>query len=305
MQHWTAADMPDQTGRTAVVTGASSGLGLAVTKALSARGAQVTMAVRNPAKAERIRAQLPDVNLVIREPDLSDLDSVRAFAAELTARGDQIDVLVNNAGIGNQPQSHSPQGHELHFATNHLGHFLLTALLLENLAKGNDPRVVTVASLMYRYGRLDFDNLPITRGYTTARAYSQSKLANVLFALELDRRLRAAKSPIRSMLTHPGIARTPMLGSAPSPLISRLSSTLAGIVSRPVEQGALPIIFAAAAPNAPAAVMLTPGGILRPHRLTPEQLRPHATNPTTAATLWTVSETLTNTPFPTDHNPTT
>lgn len=164
---------------------------------------------------------------------------------------------------------------------------------------------MTVASLMYRYGRLNFDNLPITRGYTTGRAYSQSKLANVLFALELDRRLRAAKSPIRSMLTHPGIARTPMLGSAPSPLISRLSSALAGIVSRPVEQGALPIIFAATAPHAPAAVMLSPCGILRPHRLAPEQLRPHATNPTTAATLWTVSETLTNTPFPALHNPTT
>ncbi|MGW0523858.1 SDR family NAD(P)-dependent oxidoreductase [Crossiella sp. NPDC003009] len=106
--------MPDQTDRTAVVTGASSGLGLAVTKALAARGARVIMAVRNPAKAERIRAQLPDANLVTRELDLSNLDSVRAFAAELTARGDQLDVLVNNAGIGNQPQSHSPQGHELH-----------------------------------------------------------------------------------------------------------------------------------------------------------------------------------------------
>ncbi|MCK2241510.1 MULTISPECIES: SDR family NAD(P)-dependent oxidoreductase [unclassified Crossiella] len=303
MRTWTLATMPDQTGRTAVITGATSGLGLAVAQALSARGARVIMAVRNPAKAEALRPQFPSANLAIHKLDTSDLDSVRSFATDLESRGDQVDVLVNNAGIGNQPHAVSAQGHELHLATNHLGHFLLTALLLPNLANGNDPRVVTVASFLYKLGHFDFDNLHLTRGYSSGRAYANSKLANVLFATELDRRLRATNSPVKSMLTHPGIARTPMLSSAPGPIVSRITGSIAGLLGRPVTQAALPINYAATAPEAPAGQMLSPGKTLHKNQVTQEPLRGRGLTPIATTTLWTHSEALTNATYPTPQTP--
>ena len=249
----------DQTGRTAVVTGAGSGLGLVVATELARRGARVIMAVRDTAKAESLGIE-GDVE--VRELDLLDLDSVRAFAEGV----DAADLLVNNAGVAGQPHRLSPQGHESHFATNHLGHFALTGLLLPVLAKGIEPRVVTVASYMYKYGKFG----DTRKRYSHTRAYADSKLANVLFGLELQRRLEAAGSPVRSYLAHPGMARTPLQSKNSSRLQAVLGTAIARIAGRSAEAGAAPLLHAATAREAPPATLIGPGGA--------EKLRPVATD---------------------------
>src|SRR5918994_6488987 len=189
---WTADDIPDQSGRTFVITGASDGLGLAATRELVRTGGHVVMAVRNEAKGRAAAAEIadaqPGADLEVRKLDLLDLDSVTAFAVDF---GGRVDVLLNNAGIMAPPRSLSPQGHESQFATNHLGHFALTGLLLERIGQGRDPRVVTVSSLAQSHGKVHFDDLTGERGYSPFGYYGQSKFANMLFTLELDRRLRA------------------------------------------------------------------------------------------------------------------
>jgi NAD(P)-dependent dehydrogenase (short-subunit alcohol dehydrogenase family) len=275
---WTADDIPDQTGRTAVVTGAASGLGLVVATALARHGARVIMAVRDTAKGEVVRAGIAG-EVEVRRLDLMDLGSVREFAATV----DAADLLVNNAGVAGRPHRLSPQGHESHFATNHLGHFALTGLLLPVLAKGSEPRVVTVSSYMYRYGRLD----DARARYSHTRAYAGSKLANVLFGLELRRRLDAAASPVRSHLAHPGMARTGMQGKNSSRLQAVLGAAVARIAGRPAELGALPLLYAATAPEAPQASLIGPGRAGAP---IVEKLRPVATDIESARVLWESSE---------------
>ena len=223
---WTASRIPDQTGRTFIVTGANSGLGLATSRQLARRGAHVIMAVRNEAKGRQAIADLadaqPDASLELRRLDLADLDSVRAFADRIHADGVPVDVLVNNAGVMMPPRALSPQGHEIQFAANHLGHFALTGLLLDILQTGNDPRVVTVSSGLHRRGHIHFDDLTGARKYSPIAFYAQSKFANVLFGLELDRRLRAAGRPVRSLLAHPGYAATNLQTSGPTGLLNLL-----------------------------------------------------------------------------------
>ena len=203
---WSAADITDQSGRRAIVTGANSGIGLIAARELARHGAAVVLACRNPAKGEaalaEVRAAAPDADVTLAALDLADLASVRAFAE---ARSEPVDLLVNNAGLMAPPRQVTKDGFELQLGTNHLGHFALTGLLLERLRAGEAPRVVTLSSGAHRMGKIDFDDLQGERRYFRWTAYGQSKLANLLFMRELDRRVRAAGLPLTSVAAHPGL----------------------------------------------------------------------------------------------------
>lgn len=292
MAAWTADQIPDQSGRTVVVTGANSGLGLVTTRQLARRGARVVMAVRDEAKGQRaatgLRAAQPDAALELRRLDLADLDSVRAFADGLHADRVRVDVLVNNAGVMMPPRKLTPQGQELQFASNHLGHFALTGLLLDLLA----DRVVTVSSTMHRRGRIRFDDLTGAGRYSPLGFYAQAKLANVLFGLELHRRLRAAGSPIRSLLAHPGYAATNLQTAGPSGLTALLGRVGNRLLATDAERGALPQLYAATDPAAQSGQFIGPG---RRRRGGPAVARPAPAgqDPAVAARLWEVSQELT------------
>ncbi|MFI1996958.1 SDR family NAD(P)-dependent oxidoreductase [Actinoplanes sp. NPDC020271] len=292
MKHAADWALTDQTGRTFVVTGASSGLGAAITRHLAAHGGRVIMAVRDTEKAEHVRDRLiadhPAADLQIRHVDLLDLANVHAFADRLRADAVTIDALINNGGIGNVPRRLSPQGVESQLATNHLGHFALTALLLDRLSAGRNSVVVTVGSSLYRLGQLDPDDFAAEHGYSPGRAYARSKLANVLFALELDRRLRAAGSPVRSLLAHPGMAKTQLDREAP-PLDRLVGAVLGLFLRRPVDEAVAPILYAATEPAAPAGVHIGPGRPFRPARPTFEKLAGSATDRDLARRLWSRS----------------
>ena len=295
---WTADDIPDQSGRSILITGASDGLGLASTRALAAKGAHVVMAVRNEAKARAAAAEVsdahPGADLEIRNLDLLDLDSVTAFAADF---GGRIDTLINNAGIMAPPRRLSPQGHELQFGTNHLGHFALTGLLLEKIEQGRDPRVVTVSSLRHGYGKIHFDDLSGERGYSAGGYYGQSKFANMLFGLELDRRLRAADSPVRSFIAHPGVSNTNLTHNFPAP-VRLLGKLVVPLITQSSEAGALPQLYAATDPRAESGKYYGPDGRLQ-FKGAPTVVRPveAANDAAVARRLWDVSEELTGVRF--------
>jgi NAD(P)-dependent dehydrogenase (short-subunit alcohol dehydrogenase family) len=288
---WSVDDIPDQTGRRVIVTGANSGLGLSTARELARKGAVVVLACRNQRKGE---AALADVQRVGRAElaslDLGALASVRAFAA---VRTEPVDLLVNNAGLMAPPRGTTADGFELQFGTNHLGHFALTGLLMERLLAGTDPRVVTLSSGMHRFGKLRLDDLQGERRYNRWRAYNQSKLANLLFMRELDRRTRAAGAPIRSVAAHPGYAATHLQTASP-PLIDRtILSVLNRVVAQSADRGALPALYAATM-DVPGGSYAGPDG--------PSELRgsPHlvsmtarAQDPDDARRLWEVSEQLT------------
>lgn len=285
---WT--EVPRQDGRRFVVTGANSGIGFETAKALAACGADVVVAVRNRAKGEAAAAQMSG-SVEVRELDVSDLSSVRAFAADL---GD-VDVLVNNAGILGVPHGPSADGVELHFATNHLGHFALTNLLLPRLT----DRVVVVGSQSHRSGELDLDDLGWTRrGYTPYAAYAQSKLANMLFLAELQRRLTAVGSTLRVTGGHPGSTATSITASTGNGLKTWIGSWGHGLVGMPPWKGALPTLF--------AATMDVPGNTyVGPHRLremsgwpVPVGRSRSAGDPELARALWEASERLSGVSFP-------
>ncbi|HEX2144526.1 MAG TPA: SDR family NAD(P)-dependent oxidoreductase, partial [Glycomyces sp.] len=224
-----------------------------------------------------------------------DLDSVKAFADQFEGR---LDVLVNNAGIMTPPHSLSKQGHESQFATNHLGHFALTGLLLDRIGKGRAPRVVTVSSLAHGRGAIHFDDLTGERGYSPMKFYAQSKFANMLFALELDRRLRLAGSPIRSIVAHPGLADTELLQSMSAPL-RLIGGVVAPLLTQPAAAGALPQLYAATDPRAESGQYFGPDGKkARKGWPTLEAPVPTAKDPETARRLWELSEELTGVRFP-------
>ncbi|MER7843778.1 oxidoreductase [Kitasatospora sp. NPDC096077] len=295
--------IPDQSGRVFVVTGANSGLGLATTRAIARRGGDVVLAVRDEGRGRRavaeITAELPQTRarLEVRRLDLADLDSVRAFADGLRSDGVRPDVLVNNAGVLAPPRTLSAQGHELQFAANHLGHFALTGLLLDLLADGADPRVVTVSSANHRQGRIFFDDLDGERGYSPMARYNQSKLANALFGRELHRRLVAAGSPVRSVLAHPGFAATNIPAGSVG-VVKLLLGRLLLPLAQPAARGALPQLFAATDPEALGGQFIGPAG-LGELRGAPTVVRPaaRALDPEAARRLWELSERLTGVRF--------
>ena len=304
MPRWTADQIPDQAGRTAVVTGANSGLGLVTARELARRGARIIMGVRAVGKGERaaadIRAAAPGAGLEVRRLDLGDLASVRAFASEVAATHPALDLLINNAGIMMPPRGTTADGFETQLGTNHLGPFALTGLLLAALQATPGARVVTVSSIEHKPGHIDFEDLQKERSYAPRNAYRQSKMANALFGLELDRRLRQAGSPLISVLAHPGYSDTNLQTSGPSG-IARLAMKYVGnrVIAQSAERGALPQLFAATAPGVEGGAFYGPDGFqeMRGH---PTLVQPtlEATDPDIARRLWAVSEELTGVSYP-------
>jgi len=295
---WDVGRIPDQSGRTAVVTGANSGLGLVTARELARAGATVVMACRNldkgHAAVDAIRSAVPQAQLQLDELDLASLASVRSFADRFTATRDGLDLLINNAGVMAPPRRLTADGFELQFGTNHLGHFALTGLLLPQLEGREDARVVTLSSTAHRTGRIAFDNLNGDRHYFRWRAYGQSKLANLLFALELDRRLRASGSTVKSLAAHPGYAAT-NLQSAAAPLVDRLVMKVANaVVAQSDEMGALPTLYAATEPGLEGGIYVGPDGIAE-QRGYPKIVQPNgaARDEETARRLWELSADLT------------
>jgi NAD(P)-dependent dehydrogenase (short-subunit alcohol dehydrogenase family) len=295
---WTAKDIPDQSGRTAAVTGANSGLGLVTARELARAGARVVLACRNLDKGhmavDEIRAAVPEAQLQLEELDLASLASVRGFVDRFRATHDGLDLLINNAGVMAPPRRRTADGFELQFGTNHLGHFALTTALLDKLEGREDARVVTLSSTAHKMGRINFDNLGGDRHYFRWNAYGQSKLANLLFALELDRRLRAAGSTVKSLAAHPGYAATNLQSAGP-PLVDRLVMKVGNaLVAQSDEMGALPILYAATEPGLEGGTYVGPDSF-REQRGHPTIVQPNgrARDPETARRLWDVSERLT------------
>ncbi|WP_114853181.1 oxidoreductase [Brachybacterium sp. YJGR34] len=281
-------DLSRLAGRTVVVTGANSGLGLVTARALADAGAHVVLAVRTPATGEQAAASMPGT-VEVRRLDLADLTSVRAFAEELEG---PVDVLVNNAGLMVPPLGRTADGFELQMGTNHLGHFALTGLLLPRLR----DRVVTLSSIGHRMGRIDLEDLNWRRRpYRAMPAYAQSKLANLLFTAELQRRLGAAGSPVRALAAHPGVSSTALFHRGQRPT---LSARFAPLIAQPAEVGAQPTLAAAAA-DLPGDSYVGPGGLLEMRGAPALVSRSRrARDVETARRLWDVSEELTGVRFP-------
>ncbi|WP_214324132.1 oxidoreductase [Nonomuraea sediminis] len=283
MRTWSPSGMPDLTGRKAVVTGANSGIGLPTALELARHGAEVVVTARDAVKGEAtlaaIRQEVPDAKVTYGRLDLADLASVREFASTV----DRVDLLVNNAGIGLIPRRLTKDGFELQFGTNHLGHFALTGLLLPLLLRAGQARVVTVSSDAHAGGRIDFDDLALERGYGRMSAYGRSKLANLLFTLELQRRAEKAGADLLSAASHPGMTATNIVKVGPlKPLMA--------LIMRSPAAGAVPSLYAATSPEirggefvGPKTKLLTPSKTARSGEL--------------AARLWEVSSELTGVRF--------
>ena len=299
MAGWDAGDIPDQTGRVAVVTGANSGLGLVTARELARHGALVIMACRNLDKGRAAQAEVaatasgpkPELETL----DLASLSSVQAFVERFKQSHDHLDLLINNAGVMATPRRLTADGFELHFGTNHLGHFALTNLLLPLMEGRDDARVVMLSSNAHKtVRRIAFDNLNGDRRYFRWNAYGQSKLANLMFALELDRRLRSAGSTVKSLAAHPGYSAT-NLQSAAAPLVDRLVMKVGNaVIAQSDEMGALPVLFAATQPGLQGGTYAGPDG-RGEHRGYPKVVRPNGTarDEDAAERLWDVSAELT------------
>jgi NAD(P)-dependent dehydrogenase (short-subunit alcohol dehydrogenase family) len=294
MSGFSTADLPDLTGQTVIVTGASSGIGLEAAKAFAGKGARVILAVRDEAKGKKAAGALPPAGTAeVRLLDLASLDSVRAFARDWSG---PVDLLINNAGVMIPPLSRTADGFELQFGTNHLGHFALTNLLLPNIT----GRVVTVSSGAHRSGRIDFDDLNWERRrYRRWRAYGQSKLANLLFTAELQRRLTEAGSPVLSMAAHPGYAATNLQSHSGSRLMEVAMGTLGNrLLAQDAASGALPTLYAATG-DLPGNTFAGPsgfGGMRGAPAPCPRSKA--ASDAGVARRLWQVSEQLTGVTFP-------
>jgi NAD(P)-dependent dehydrogenase (short-subunit alcohol dehydrogenase family) len=293
MPGWTVDDMPDQTGKVAIVTGANRGIGFEAARALASKDAQVVMACRSQergaAAAQQIYAEYPDAMVDLMELDLADLASVRQFAKRFTSRYDRLDILINNAGVRMAPElRRTADGFEAQFGTNHLGHFALTGLLLDLLIHTSDARVVTVSSVAHRQGRMDFDNLNGERSYDQQVAYGTSKLANLLFTYELHRRFEASGVGTIAAASHPGWTNTSF---TEHPTLIRVFSSL---FAMPPEQGALPTLYAATAPDVRGGDYYGPGGLGQIWGY-PRQVESNALShdPAVAERLWELSEELT------------
>ncbi|MGH0034222.1 MAG: oxidoreductase [Myxococcota bacterium] len=267
---WSESDVPDLSGRTAVVTGANSGLGLETARVIAGAGARVVLACRDPGRAERaleaIRGRHPFADATAMALDLANLASIRDFAKAFEDRFERLDLLCNNAGVMALPERRTADGFEMQLGTNHLGHFALTGLLLARLRAAGSARVVTVSSAMHRIGRMRFDDLQWTRGYRKWPAYGQSKLANLLFAYELQRRLEGAGWDVASLAAHPGYASTSLQATGPrmegNAFMARFMEWANGIFSQSAAMGALPSLYAACAPEARGGEFYGPGGFM-------------------------------------------
>ena len=310
---WTAADVADQAGRTAVITGANSGIGFEAARVLAARGATVVLACRDPGQADRAAARIAELTggpaggtrgdqVQTVRLDLASLASVREAAEELGSRFPRLDLLINNAGVMMPPYGRTEDGFELQFGTNHLGHFALTGLLLDRLLKSDASRVVTVSSNGHKVGRINFDDLQSERGYRKTRAYAQSKLSNLMFTFELQRRLAAAGTPTIALAAHPGTSRTQLVRHLRGPARVVANAQLGPATSwfaQNAEMGALPMLRAATDPSAQGGQYYGPD---RAFEFTgyPVLVEPtgRARDGTVQDRLWVESERLTGVRFP-------
>jgi NAD(P)-dependent dehydrogenase (short-subunit alcohol dehydrogenase family) len=299
MTSFSVDQIPSQAGRFAIVTGANSGIGYETALALALAGADVVVASRNPAKGEaavaRIQAAAPGAKVAFRQLDLADLASVRRFAEAIAAERPAIDLLVNNAGVmAPEVRLETKDGFELQFGTNYLGHFALTAHLLPLLRQGNGPRVVHVSSIAARRGRIAFDDLQHRRRYRPFPVYGQSKLANLMFALELQRRSDTQGWGLMSIGAHPGVSATDLIANKPT----RDARRIIPLIGQSQAAGALPILFAATAPEARGAGYYGPNGFFElKGAVTPARIVPRALDPVAGARLWDVSQELTRIRF--------
>jgi NAD(P)-dependent dehydrogenase (short-subunit alcohol dehydrogenase family) len=298
---WTAADVPDQSGRVAIVTGANSGLGYDTAAVLAARGAHVVLGVRDLEKgtqaANRIKAASPHADVALQEIDLSSLASIRTAAEALRTNYPRIDLLINNAGVMYVPTREATKdGFEMQFGTNHLGHFALDGLLIDSLLDVPGSRVVTISSVGHRIlAAIHFDDLQWERGYNRVRAYGQSKLANLLFTYELQRRLAARGAPTLALAAHPGFSDTELMRYLPS----FIPGFLWKLATQPADMGALPTLRAATDPAAQGGEYYGPDGIgeVKGHpKLVASSAQSH--NADLQRRLWTVSEELTGVTYP-------
>jgi NAD(P)-dependent dehydrogenase (short-subunit alcohol dehydrogenase family) len=301
-ENWIEEHIPDLTGKVAVVTGANSGLGLETSRVLALRGARVVLSVRSEARgaaaAQEVRADAPTADLDVMCLDLANLESVHRFAETFLVNHDRLDILVNNAGVMAIPHRRTADGFEMQFGTNHLGHFALTGLLLPRLLVMPGARVVTVSSGAHILGKMDFDDLNHEQSYGKWTAYGQSKLANLLFAYELQRKLEAAGSSAISVAAHPGYAATNLQYVGPEMEGSRFNlwvmSTANRVFAQHAAMGALPEIYAATSPEVRGGDYVGPGGLLGSRGFPAKaksSRRSH--DPAPAARLWAVSERLT------------
>jgi NAD(P)-dependent dehydrogenase (short-subunit alcohol dehydrogenase family) len=301
MTKWTATDIPDQTGRVAVITGANTGLGYETALALAAHGAHVVLAVRNPDKgkdaAARITAQSPQADVALQELDLTSLESVRAAARQLRADHERIDLLINNAGVMYPPKSTTKDGFELQFGTNHLGHFALTGLLLDRLLPVAGSRVVTVSSIGHRIlADIHFDDLQWERSYNRVAAYGQAKLANLLFTYELQRRLASHGTTI-AVAAHPGGSNTELMRHLPG--WAAAAYPVLAPIFQDAAMGALPQLRAASDPAVLGGQYYGPDGIGQTRgypKIVGSSKKSHDVE--RQRRLWTVSEELTAVTYP-------
>jgi NAD(P)-dependent dehydrogenase (short-subunit alcohol dehydrogenase family) len=298
---WTTEDIPDLAGKVALVTGGNSGLGFETVKVLTRNHAHVVLACRDTARGhaaqDQIRQLTQDASIEVMQLDLASLASVRQFAEEFISKHNQLHILLNNAGVMAPPHRTTADGFELQLGTNHLGHFALTGLLLEVLLQTPHSRVITVSSVAERMGRINFDDLMSENSYERWTAYGQSKLANLLFAYELQRKLDAENASTISLAVHPGVTATNLrtkLMTRETPFLHRIQSYFWEIISQSVEMGVLPQLYAATAPNVQGGEFYAPGGFLQRAGY-PKKVRSsrRSYDESLARQLWAVSKELT------------
>lgn len=301
---WTAADIPSQKGRSAIVTG-TGGLGYETALELAKNGAEVILAGRNSTKGteavKKILHSHPSSNIRFEELDLASLASVKSFSDRMLKSRQSLELLINNAGVMTPPtRKTTKDGFELQFGTNYLAHFALTARLLPLLLKGKKPRVVQLSSVAHRSGTIHFDDLQFERQYHASKAYAQSKIAMILFALELQRHSDSSGWGLLSIPVHPGISRTDLLlnGAGPNSLPGMTRRLLGSVLFQPAAQGALPTLFAATSPNAKAGTYYGPGGLGETRGYPqPGKIAPQALDRTVSSRLWEVSQQLAQVDF--------
>jgi NAD(P)-dependent dehydrogenase (short-subunit alcohol dehydrogenase family) len=301
---WTADQIPSQAGKTALITGANSGIGYQAALELARHGGHVLLGVRDAAKGQdaliRLLREAPGASAEVVDLDMASLASIRSFATGFLATGKPLDLLINNAGVMALPTRQlTADGFERQFGTNHLGHFALTGLLMPALLEALAPRVVTVSSLAHRNGKIDFANLQSEKSYVPWNAYNASKLANLLFSLELAR--KAVGGKLVSIPVHPGVSVTNIIANGPGAkgLKMVVLKVFAPILMQPDAAGALPTLYAATSPDAKSGEYIGPDGFgnLKGSPAI-EKPRPQALDTAVAAHLWTVSEQLTGVTYP-------
>jgi NAD(P)-dependent dehydrogenase (short-subunit alcohol dehydrogenase family) len=305
MTDWSTAEIPPLNGRTAVITGATGGLGYETALALAGAGAVVVLTGRSEAKGslalQGIRDRFPNASIAYENLDLAKLASVADFATRFAANHTSLDLLINNAGVMALPaRQTTADGFEMQFGTNYLGHYALTAHLLALLRRGDRPRVVNLSSLAHRSGAIDFGDLQATQSYRPWRAYTQSKLAMLMFALELQRRSDAAGWGLMSNAAHPGFARTELIANGPGAhgLLWRVNRLFQPYVSQSAAEGALPTLFAATSPQAKPSGYYGPNGFYElKGPPAPAKIMPQAKDAAAAARLWDISADLTGVSF--------